>query len=170
MVDSVDGLDVREKSVTETGTLRGTLDQTSNVGDAEVGGVLRWRVPDLCEVVVTRVGDCRKLVGGSGMACCGPGVRTGTPRSAGYMLALAERKGFGEADGLLIRLNCTEGVVFRGSGLRCEEVEKTGFSNVGQPDHSHLKVILHPAEADDISSFDEGFLGRHYNGIDDGRR
>jgi len=39
--DAVDSLDVRKESVTETRSLRRSSDQTGDVGDVEVGRVLR---------------------------------------------------------------------------------------------------------------------------------
>jgi len=129
VVDSVDGLNVREESVTEPGTLRGALDQTGNVGNTEVGGVRgRW-VPEVCEVVVTCVGDCCELVAGFTHGLL-RGRYTRTPRPGTHTLAPAERGDLVRKDRLLVRLNRAEGVVFRSGGLGSEEVEKTGFSDV----------------------------------------
>jgi hypothetical protein len=57
MVDTVDGLNVREESVAEAGTLTGTLDQASDVSHSDGGANFTLGLVDLHELVEALVGD-----------------------------------------------------------------------------------------------------------------
>lgn len=55
--DSIDGTDVRQESVTETGTGGGTTGQTGDIIDGQVGGNLRLGLVVLAKPVEAVIGD-----------------------------------------------------------------------------------------------------------------
>ena len=57
MKDTIDGLNVREKGITQTCSFGCTLDQTSNIDEMEIGRILGRRIPDVAKFIVSFVRD-----------------------------------------------------------------------------------------------------------------
>lgn len=66
--DGVDGTDVRQESVTQTGTGGSAAGQTGNIVDGQVGGHLRLGLVVLAEPVEPLIGD--DDAGLFGVNCC----------------------------------------------------------------------------------------------------